>query len=298
MIYFFRGANRAGPYFEGWYLKHQTPQGQTLALIPAFHLDGRGRRTASLQVISSDAAWWLEYPESQLQFSRQPFQVQIGPSSFNSQGSDLHIEQDGLSLHGALHYGPFTSLQSNIMGPFRFFAGMQCSHGIISMGHSLSGTLELNGEQIDFSNGIGYIETDRGRSFPSAYLWTQCVWDGPEQGSLMLAIATIPLPVGSFTGCICSIYYCGREYRLATYRGVRIETWSPSGAVIRQGKYRLEVELLNERRQALLAPVEGRMERTVHESLCAKVCYRFWHGKDLLFQHTDENASFEYSSID
>ena len=298
MIHFFCSTNGAGPYFEGWYLKHQTPQGQALALIPACHIDSGGHRTASLQIVSSDAAWWLEYPEEQFKFSRQPFQVQIGPSSFSSQGIVLHIEQDGLSLHGALHYGPFIVLRSDIMGPFRFFAGMQCSHSIISMGHSLKGTLELNGEQINFSNGIGYIETDRGRSFPSAYLWTQCIWDGPERGSLMLAIATIPLPVGSFTGCICSIFYRGREYRLATYRGARIETWSSSGAIIRQGKYRLEVELLNERRQALRAPVEGRMERIVHESLCAKVRYRFWHGEDLLFQHTDVNASFEYSSTD
>ena len=173
---------------------------------------------------------------------------------------------------------------------------MQCSHGVISMGHSLSGTLKLNGERLDFSDGIGYIETDRGRSFPSRYLWTQCVWDRPEQGSLMLAIAAIPLPVGGFTGCICSVLYCDQEYRLATYRGVKIEAWSSAGAVIRQGKYRLEVELLNERRQALRAPVEGRMERTIHESLCAEVRYRFWCGHNLLFQHTDPNASFEYSS--
>ena len=112
----------------------------------------------------------------------------------------------------------------------------------------------------------------------------------------MLAIATIPLPVGGFTGCICSILHRGREYRLATYRGTRIETWSSADAVIRQGKYRLEVELLSERRQPLRAPVEGRMERTIHESLCAEVRYRFWHGDNLLFQHTDSNASFEYSS--
>ena len=293
---FFRGTNRTGPYFEGWYFKHQNPQGQTLALIPAFHIDREGRRTASLQVISKDQAWWLEYPETQLKVSRQPFQVQIGQSSFGSRGIDLHIRQDNLSLCGSLRYGPFTALRSDIMGPFRFFAGMQCSHGVISMGHSLSGTLELNGERLDFSDGIGYIETDRGRSFPSKYLWTQCVWDGLERGSLMLAIATIPLPVGGFTGCICSVLYRGREYRLATYRDTKIEKWSPSGAVIRQGKYRLEVELLNERRQPLRAPVEGRMERTIHESLCAEVRYRFWHGDNLLLQHTNPNASFEYSS--
>ena len=295
---FFRGTNRTGPYFEGWYFKHQNPQGQTLALIPAFHIDREGRRTASLQVISKDQAWWLEYPETQLKVSRQPFQVQIGQSSLGHQGINLHIQQDNLSLCGSLRYGSFTALRSDIMGPFRFFAGMQCSHGIISMGHSLSGTLELNGKRLDFSDGIGYIETDRGRSFPTKYLWTQCVWDGPERGSLMLAIATIPLPVGGFTGCICSVLYRGREYRLATYRGVKIEARSSSGAVIRQGRYRLEAELLSERRQPLRAPVEGRMERTIHESLCAEVRYRFWHGDSLLFQHTNPNASFEYSSAD
>ena len=134
---FFRSTNGTGPYFEGWYLKHQTLRGQTLALIPAFHIDSGGRRTASLQVISNDRSWWLEYPEEQLQASRQPFQVQIGQSSFGSQGIGLHIRQDGLSLCGTLRYGPFTVLRSDIMGPFRFFAGMQCSHGIISMGHSL-----------------------------------------------------------------------------------------------------------------------------------------------------------------
>ena len=294
---FFRDTNRTGPYFEGWYFKQQNPQGQTLALIPAFHIDRDGRRTASLQVISKDQAWWLEYPEAHLKVSRQPFQVQIRQSSFGSQGIDLHIRQDNLSLCGSLRYGPFTALRSDIMGPFRFFAGMQCSHGVISMGHSLSGTLKLNGERLDFSDGIGYIETDRGRSFPSRYLWTQCVWDRPEQGSLMLAIAAIPLPVGGFTGCICSVLYHGQEYRLATYRGAKIEKWSPSGAVIRQGQYRLEVELLNEQRQALRAPVEGRMERTIHESLCAEVRYRFWHGDNLSLQHTDSNASFEYSFV-
>ena len=295
---FFCGTNRTGPYFEGWYFKHQNTRGQTLALIPAFHIDGEGRRAASLQVISRNQAWWLEYPGAQLQVSRQPFQVQIGQSSFAGHGIDLHIQREGLSLCGALQYGPFAALRSDIMGPFRFFAGMQCSHGVISMGHSLSGALELNGERLDFSNGIGYIETDRGRSFPRAYLWTQCVWDGPERGSLMLAIATIPLPAGGFTGCICSVLYRGQEYRLATYRGAGIAKWSPSGAVIRQGKYRLEAELLNERRQPIQAPVEGRMERTIHESLCAEVRYRFWHGDHLLFQHTDSNASFEYSSAD
>lgn len=292
---FFHGTHQAGAYFEGWYFKHQNRGGQALALIPAFHIDSTGHPAASLQVISDRGAWWLEYPVEQFQAAKRELQIQVGPSRFGRQGMDLHIEQKGLSLHGALRYGPFTGLKSDIMGPFRLFGGMQCSHGVISMGHALQGTLELNGERMDFSDGIGYVETDRGRSFPRAYLWTQCVWDGPEQGSIMLAAATVPLPAGSFTGCICSILCHGREYRLASYRGARIEGWSPSGASIRQGKYRLQVELLEGHKQALRAPVDGRMERTIHESLCAAVRYSLWQGKDLLLQHTDRRAGFEYS---
>ena len=52
---FFRRTDR--PYFEGWYFKHQTQQGQTPALIPAFHIDSEGCRSASLQVISNDRSW-------------------------------------------------------------------------------------------------------------------------------------------------------------------------------------------------------------------------------------------------
>ncbi len=291
---YFHGMKRSGRYFEGWYLKHQNRHGQSLALIPAFHINDAGHRSASLQVIANGGAWWLEYPEAQFQAASNQFQVRLGESRFSHQGIVLNIDQDGLLLHGTLRYGPFTAIQSDIMGPFSLFAGMQCSHGVISMGHSLEGVLNLNEEMVDFSDGTGYIESDRGRSFPNSYLWTQCVWDAPQNGSLMLAIASIPLPVGSFTGCICAIIHHGWEYRLATYQGARIIEWSPNGATIQQGRYRLTVELLEEQSRPLRAPVEGSMKRTIHESLCATVRYRFWIGKDILFQHIDRYASFEY----
>lgn len=40
---FFHGEKQSGPYFEGWYLKHQSKNGEMLALIPAFHVDSIGR---------------------------------------------------------------------------------------------------------------------------------------------------------------------------------------------------------------------------------------------------------------
>ena len=288
-------AGRRGPYFEGWYLKHQTREGAALALIPAVHTGGAGQRGASLQVVSEGRTWWLEYPAEAFRASRGTFQIRMGENFFSDREVRLNVEREGLSLHGVLSCGPFTPLKSDIMGPFRFLPGMECSHGVVSMGHSLEGSVELNGAVMDFSGGRGYVETDRGRSFPRAYLWTQCVWREPRWGGVMLSVATIPLPAGSFTGCICAVLLEGREYRLATYRGARVEGWSGAGGVIRQGKYRLSAELLEGRGAPLRAPVAGSMGRTIRESLCARMRYRFWEGERLLLERTDPFASFEYA---
>lgn len=291
---FNHATGRNGPYFEGWYLKYQTKDGKALALIPALHIDNTGRRSVSLQVLTDSGSWWMTYPESEFYASSKRFHIRMGKNIFHAEGSQLHVERDGLSLHGTLHHGLLVSLSRDIMGPFRFFSEMECSHGVISMGHLLNGTVTLNGEVLDFSGGIGYAETDRGRSFPSAYLWTQCAWQKPERGSLMLSIASIPLPV-RFTGCICAVIYCGREYRLATYLGACVEQWSDTGAVIRQGTYRLSAEVLEKQSHPLRAPVDGAMSRTIHESLCSQMRYRFWKGRNLLFERTDSGASFEYA---
>ena len=292
---YYHGAKRRGPYFEGWYLKHLTRDGRALALIPALHIDSSGRRSTSLQVIANSGSWWLEYPDTGFHAAEALFQVRMEQGLFNERGVILNVEEEGLSLHGTVRYGPFTPLRSDIMGPFRFLADMECSHGVISMAHPLDGALVLNGETLDFSGGIGYLETDRGRSFPNTYLWSQCAWREPEPGSLMLAVASIPLPVGSFTGCICAVLFRGREYRLATYRGARVERWSAAGAVIRQGSCRLEVEVLETRSRPLRAPAGGCMGRTIQESLCATLRFRFWKGTALVFEHTDPCAGFEYA---
>ena len=291
------GKNKAGrPYFEGWYFKCQTKDGKTIALIPAIHKDGSGQSSASLQVISEAGTWWLKYPEAEFHVVRKPLQVSIGPNTFSEEGISLQVDRNGLSIDGELRHGPLTPLQSDIMRPFRFISELECTHGVVSMGHGLDGTLTLNGETLNFSGGLGYIETDRGRSFPDKYLWTQCSWVKPETTGLMLAVATIPvLKYVRFTGTICSVNYNKREYRLATYKGAKINAWSEHGAEIVQGTYRLVVEVLEKQGQPLRAPVDGAMGRIIHESLCSKVRYRFWEKEHLIFDHTDDGASFEYA---
>ena len=292
MSKYFHGVNQQGPYFEGWYFKCQSQSGEAIALIPALHINNAGQESASLQIIAESGTWWLEYPVADFCAWPDRLRIQIGTNVFSDAGLSLDIKRSNISLCGRLDFGPFLPLSSDIMGPFRFFAGMECSHGVISMMHSNQGQLILNGAVLDFNGGMGYAETDRGRSFPSAYLWTQCSW---LSGSLMLSVASIPLAKINFTGCICAIVYRSKQDRIATYRGAKVESWSKHGAVIRQGKYRLEVTLLEQQAQPLRAPTDGAMNRTIHESLCAKLRYRFWISGKLIFDHTDCRASFEYS---
>lgn len=292
MKQFFHGEDKTGPYFEGWYFKCQTKDGYSLALIPAMHISGDGMKSASIQVVMEDDAQWVEYPSSSFVVSRDSADIRIGENLFFETGLLVNMESKGFSLHGEVMFGPFHSLKSDIMGPFRWLANMECTHCVISMGHSLHGKLELNGRILDLDGGTGYIESDRGRSFPNAYLWTQCIW---ENCSLMLSVATIPLRKFHFTGCICAIVLNGAEYRIATYRGAKIVNWSDRGALIIQGKYKIEIELLEQCTQMLRAPSDGIMDRIIHESLCAKVRFRFWREGELLFDHMDTHAGFEYS---
>lgn len=285
-----------GAWFQGWYLKHQGEEGG-LAVIPALHREKRGEWSASLQIITPDESRLVDYPGHAFQCWREEFQVRLGDSWFSRDGAHLSVERPGLSLQGELRYGPFTVPEEDIMGPFRHVPHMQCVHSLVSMGHRVDGLVTLNGKTMMFTNGQGYVEGDRGRSFPRRYLWTQCAWRERQNVSLVLAVAKIPLPLGSFTGCISQIYLAGRPIRMATYQGARVERWSEQGAVIRQGRLRLAVDVLAQEGRALRAPTGGKMNRTIHESLYAAVRFRLWEGGWLLFDHTDGEASFEYSDL-
>ncbi|MBQ6842482.1 MAG: hypothetical protein IJO80_04585 [Firmicutes bacterium] len=292
MSKFYHAAGKRRGYFEGWYCKCVAADGRALALIPALHIDEQGRRSASLQLITAECSWWLPYPAADFAAAEQRFCVQLGDCRFADDGLQLHIDTPQLQLRGRLFFAPLTRLKRDIMGPFRLLADMECAHGVLSMGHGISGQLWLNGELWDFGGGYGYIETDRGHSFPQKYLWTQAHHAG---GGLMLAIAAIPRPL-RFTGIICAVTDGGREYRLASYRGASCLGWDAGGALVRQGRYLLQAQLLQEQARPLKAPVGGSMQRIIHESLCATVEYRLWRGDKLLLHFTDAQAGFEYAA--
>lgn len=290
MQYYF-GEAKTKSYFEGWYFKCQTRSGTCLALIPAIHIDEDGRKTASVQVITEGQSWNILFPGETFRAQKELFRVQIDRNVFSELGIELCIHGKDIDLEGRITFGSFRHLKYPIMGPFQFIPNMECTHGVISMKHSLKGSLLLNGNTLEFNEGIGYIESDRGTSFPTSYLWAQDIW---EEGSFMLSIAKIPIGKLNFTGCICMLLLHDREYRMATYLGAKVKRWSPTYAVVRQGRYKLELELLNSKEHPLKAPSAGNMTRTIHESICSVLRIRFTKGDRLLLERVSNCAGFEY----
>lgn len=259
-------------YFKGYYYKHQKGQ-DTIAFIPGFSSnDG-----AFIQIITKDFSVSLPYQKNNI---------------FSRDGIRVNIKHNDLNVSGSIHYKNLTPIKYDIMGPFKFIK-MECTHEIVSMMHDLSGYLVINDRYIDFSGGTGYIEGDSGTSFPSEYVWIQCN-DFPQKCSIFLSIAKIPLSHINFNGCICIINYQGKEYRLATYTGVKISLLNKNEIILKQGKYLLHVIIPeNTSNQGLFAPSFGQMSRTIYENIACKARFRFFINNNLIFDFQSENASCE-----
>ena len=309
---YFHGAKKSRAYFEGWYLKH-VKGNQAISFIPAFHADEAGNQTASLQVIydttTKSGCCSFDFPISSFAASPQRFRVKIGQNYFCKEAISINLENDELSIKGRLFYGPFSQLKYDIMGPFHYVPFMQCNHGILSMYHKIWGFLTINGVPLDLDGGDGYIEKDFGTSFPTRYLWTQSM--NVVKGSLCsisTSAADIPFGPGSFTGCICSVFYRGKEYRFATYLGAKIALWRSDRLVVTQGAYTLSVlKLPDEKPEApfspgpdvgrLRAPLKGGMSRTIVERLSCPLHYRLMQGDKVLMDFTSLNGSFETDGL-
>lgn len=274
-------------YFKGWYFKCSN-ENKTIAFIPAFHQSNH-EKTASLQIITDDAVFNI--PFKSLQYCENTLAVKIGENLFSENRIRLNIKNAKLSANGTLYFSVLSSIQYDIMGPFKFVPFMQCRHSVYSMRHLINGQITVNGQQYIFRDGIGYIEGDCGSSFPKEYIWTQCHFNS---GSLMLSIADIPLFGFNFTGIIGIVLRNGKEHRIATYLGAKVRHISKDSITVKQGDYQLTAKLLQKNAHPLAAPSHGLMNRTIHESASCKAYYQFSYKGKVLLEFISDRASFEF----
>ena len=289
----FHGSHKSGSYFEGWYFKHQT-EGRTIAFIPGVNYDEQEKKSAFIQVITDDASGSVPIPFSAFYICRHKLVICAGSQIFSEKGIRIDLNSPEIRCFGTIKYGAMTPPKSDVMGPFRFVPFMECHHGVISMRHSLQGSLTINGTQVSFNGGTGYIEKDWGTSFPKSYLWTQCNHFDDPSCSIMVSIAIIPFCGLHFQGCIGVVNYQGMEYRMATYNGVQIIRCSETGFVLKQRECVLEAEFFRSGAQNLFAPKTGAMSRIIRESAACRARFRFYRDNVLLFDFYSEEAGFEY----
>ncbi len=274
-------------YFCGWYYRCQSDN-QTLAIIPSVH-KAKEHNFCTIQLITDTSAFHVQF--SYDEFKKNGDEIRIGNNRFGKAGIMLDIHTPDFHVTGSVRFGAFTPIKYDIMGPFQYVPFMQCRHSVYSMRHRVDGEIRINGVPYVFHNAVGYVEGDRGHSFPKEYVWTQC---SLPDGALMLSVADIPLGKVHFTGVIGVVLLRGKEYRLATYLGAKAVKIKDGEVVVKQGRLRLTVKQLGLPGHPLQAPVGGAMTRTIHEHPSCKVYYRFTDGDVTLLEFEAPNAAFEY----
>ena len=193
---------------------------------------------------------------------------------------------------------PVTFFSPGIMGLFAWVPKMECYHGVLSFDHSLQGKIILNGKEMDFSGGRGYIEKDWGKSFPAAWVWLQSNHFKNTRACITASVAIIPWLGNSFKGFIVGFWLDGKLYRFTTYRNSKIESLEISDDhvvwVIRNRTHRLRLNACRAQGGLLRGPTPQDMGKRVIETLSASVDVRLETLRgDVLFESTGENAGLE-----
>lgn len=289
-------------YFEGWYFKNSNAE-KSISLIPGISINKKEKK-AFIQVITNQASYFIDYPIEEFSFSFQPFGVKIGRNTFSKEGIQLDIEDERqkLIVKGNLQYLDRKNIAThfwnpNIMGPFSYLPFMECNHALISMEHKIEGGIQLNDENIEFNVGKGYIEKDWGCSFPKSYIWCQGNQFQKKNASFMLSIANIPFKVLEFQGIICDVMIDNLEFKFTTYHNAKVikkQIKEDSFFIIlKKGDYHLEIISKFDKGLKLTAPVKGKMEKDILESITATITVTLREKNSIIFLDTSSNCGLE-----
>lgn len=278
----FQGWGKSRDYFEGWYFKSVTHDGaQALAVIPGIAMDKAGNKHAFIQVLDGTrkTAVYHRFPAEAFIPDAGKFVIRIGDNFFSEEKLSLQLP----GLTGELNFSgnqpwpkPFYS--PGIMGPYAFVPFMECYHGIVSMDHRVNGVIQLNGSDIAFRDGYGYMEKDWGHSFPSSYIWMQGNSFSQPGISVKSSVAKIPWVRNSFVGFIAGVLINGKLYRFTTYNRTKLRNCIADergvDLIMENGKHLLHLHAERDGATSLASPVRGMMEGRIEESMTARIRVR------------------------
>jgi tocopherol cyclase len=300
----FQGNLNKKKYFEGWYFKQVSADGNhILSIIPGISLSSEPHSFIQLIDGISGLTDYITFPIDAFHASEKILELNISDNQFTDKKIQLNLNGERFRVEGSISFKNTVSWKGNlispgIMGWYTWVPFMECYHGVVSLDHKLEGTLQINRENIDFSNGRGYIEKDWGRSFPECWVWVQAnCFDNPGT-SFMLSVAKIPWLGRFFIGHICFLLHQGRLYKFMTWNGSKvIKLFQDERHVnisLSGQKLTLNLKVIRTRAGQIKAPVFGSMERYIKESVNATVTIQLTNDKgEELFTGSSPHAGLE-----
>lgn len=299
----YQGWGKSRKYFEGWYFKVvNAEESVALAFIPGIAMDENGLKQAFVQVLDGKkrTATYYKFDADTFIPESRKFELKIGQNFFSNDVLRLNLP----TVTGELHFSdrtkwPSTFFSPGIMGPYSFVPFMECYHGILSMDHRIDGKLLLNGENVDFTNGRGYMEKDWGKSFPTAYFWLQTNHFSQPGISLKASVAKIPWMGSSFIGFIAGVWFHDQLVQFTSYNGSRLVQSFADQQVVKlifeNRKYSLEICAHREKSTQLAAPILGLMDGRIEESMTSLIDIKIFDKKNhtILLSDTGRNAGLE-----
>lgn len=289
-------------YFEGWYFKN-TNNEKNISFIPGINIENKDRK-AFIQVITNNTSYFINYSINDFKFDCNPFRVQVGNNTFSKEGIHIDIEDSAqnLKIYGDIKYSNSININTsflspNIMGPFSYIPFMECNHAILSMQNRINGSININNSIISFKNDIGYIEKDWGCSFPKSYIWCQGNNFKKSNTSFMLSIADIPFKLFTFRGIICVLLIDNKEFKFTTYNNAKLIEYDVRdhllNITLKKGSYLLNMQSKYDGGLKLFAPVKGKMEKDIFESITSLVTITLKKENDIIFSDTSTNCGLE-----
>lgn len=301
----FQGNLNQSNYFEGWYFKHVSQDlNHVYSFIPGVSLSLNDPHSF-IQIINgiSGNAIYVRYMLEEFTWDKKKMHVKIGKSEFTDNSISLHIEDKDISVEGKLDYYniikyPRSLFSPGIMGWYSFVPFMECKHGIVSVNHYITGDIRINGEDIDFSGGKGYIEKDWGSSFPESWIWVHSNNFMAKDTSFTLSIAKIPWLGKYFVGLITFLYYNNKFYLFSSYNGSVISevtrTDKTLNITLKSKNNILKIKVTEKGFGELRAPVAGNMSRRIKESIDSEVELTLYDSSNNhIYTDTGNRAGFE-----
>jgi len=299
----FHGWGKTNNYFEGWYFKLlNSDASSAFAIIPGIAMDKNGNKQAFIQLLDGRAKSSIYHKYHVDSFIPTPskFMVNIDQNIFSEKFIRLNIPgfKGELTFNGNIPW-PKSFFSPGIMGPFSFVPFMECYHGIVSMDHSIEGSLIVDGTPIDFNGGRGYIEKDWGRSFPSAYVWMQTNHFSAQGISLKASVANIPWLGSSFVGFIAGLWLHDRLIQFNTYNGTTLRKLHINEEtveiVMKNNKHQLSIFAHRDQATSLASPINGLMDGRIEESMSSSIDVQLieTNTKKLIFSDKGYHAGLE-----